>query len=486
MLAESVRAGSPRLPYVRRPARGTALWLSVGLTIVILAVAWVVLTRMRPAYDAYGWLVWGHQALHLSLDLNAAPSWKPLTFLFTVPYALAGPAGVWLWMVTAVAGAFSAPVFGARIAHRLADPARSRLGAGFAAAFAGLGVLGITSFWHFMLIADSDPIMVALLLAAIDQHLCRRRGLAWILLVLLALGRPEAWILTGAYAVWAWYREPSLRRALLVGGGALMVLWLGMSRLSSPSWFVASEIDRRTAHPPPGNGFSVVMEGYFTLYELPMQLAGAASVLYAAFRREVEWLVIAAVAAGWIAVDIALGLRGLKVTPRYMFEPTAIMVVLAGATGGRLLTLGPRPLRMLAAAALIVFAVAMAPHARSRARLTHNGIELGRTWALVIDRLKGAVDHAEARRILGCGQPLTTLSFQSILAWQLGVNVAVVHPVPALWLPTNVRLMYFEPYYAGWRIHPVHASGPACAGLTINTPSNGGTPLAAHIHRGVR
>ncbi len=454
----------------------------VALAIAVCAVLWIVLTGMRPAYDAYGWLVWGHQAVHLSLDLNAAPSWKPLTFLFTVPYSLTGRTAVWLWMVTAAAGAFSAPVFGARIAYRLADPARSRLGAGFAAAFAGLGVLGIISFWHFVLIADSDPMMVALLLAAIDQHLCRRRGLAWILLVLLALGRPEAWVLTGAYAIWAWYREPRMRRALLAGVAVVIVLWLGMSRLSSPSWFVSSVVDRRTAHPFPGNGFTVVMNGYFGLYELPMQLAGALAILYAALRREVAWLMIGAVAAGWIVVDIALGLHGLRVTPRYMFEPAAIMVVLAAAAGGRLLTIGPRPARMLAAVALIAFAAAMAPHARSRARLTHNGIALGQTWALVIHRLQRAIDHAEARRILACGQPLTTVSFQSILAWELGVNVGAVHSVPALWLPTTARLVYFEPYYAGWRIHPVHASGPACAGLTINTASAGGTPLASHVH----
>ena len=51
-------------------------------------MAFVVLTGVRPAYDAYGWLVWGRQAVHLNLDLNAAPSWKPLPFLFTLPYSL--------------------------------------------------------------------------------------------------------------------------------------------------------------------------------------------------------------------------------------------------------------------------------------------------------------------------------------------------------------------------------------------------------------
>ena len=46
--------------------------------------------RTRPGYDPYGWLVWGQLTIHLELDTNGAPSWKPLPYLFTVPYALFG------------------------------------------------------------------------------------------------------------------------------------------------------------------------------------------------------------------------------------------------------------------------------------------------------------------------------------------------------------------------------------------------------------
>src|SRR5207245_2172728 len=70
-------------PVVRHP------WLAVAVLLLLISVGFVVATGVRPAYDAYGWLVWGRQAAHLRLDTNAAPSWKPLTFLFTFPYALA-------------------------------------------------------------------------------------------------------------------------------------------------------------------------------------------------------------------------------------------------------------------------------------------------------------------------------------------------------------------------------------------------------------
>ena len=79
-------------PAARRRSR-VPTWVLVAVLVLLAAIAFVVLTRVRPAYDAYGWLVWGHQAVHLNLDLNAAPSWKPLPFLFTLPYSLIpGPA----------------------------------------------------------------------------------------------------------------------------------------------------------------------------------------------------------------------------------------------------------------------------------------------------------------------------------------------------------------------------------------------------------
>ena len=61
--------------------------------------------NLGPGYDAFGWLVWGRQVLHWNLNTDGAPSWKPLPFLFTLPYALFGRSGPWLWSVTAVAEA---------------------------------------------------------------------------------------------------------------------------------------------------------------------------------------------------------------------------------------------------------------------------------------------------------------------------------------------------------------------------------------------
>jgi len=100
-VAEDLSGHDPRRrrpAFVRRHP-----WLAVSAAVVVVSIAFVLWSNMRPGYDAYGWLVWGRQTLHWDLDTNGAPSWKPLTFLFTLPYSLLGRGALWLWMVTAVA-----------------------------------------------------------------------------------------------------------------------------------------------------------------------------------------------------------------------------------------------------------------------------------------------------------------------------------------------------------------------------------------------
>src|SRR5436305_81138 len=75
----------------------------------------------RPGYDPYGWLDWGYQTLRGSLDLGGAPSWKPYTYLFNVPYAIFGHWALYLWMLTAVSVSLGGAVFGGRVAYRLTD-----------------------------------------------------------------------------------------------------------------------------------------------------------------------------------------------------------------------------------------------------------------------------------------------------------------------------------------------------------------------------
>jgi hypothetical protein len=432
--------------------------------VVLVSVAFVVATGVRPAYDAYGWLVWGRQAVHLHLDTNAAPSWKPLTFLFTFPYALAlGRAALWLWMVTATAAGLAAALFAGRIAYRLtAAEGGRRLAAWAGAIFAGAGVLGIEGYWHFILIATADPMMVALCLAAVDCALSKRPGWAWALMVMACLGRPEALPVVVVYAAWAWRAVPRLRAGLLSGLAAIPLLWFGIPALTSNSWMIAGDVLGESTAPIQGDKVIGVLSGFASLYEISMQIAALFAGVLAIVLRLRRWLLLLGAALAWLGVEVGLAWHGWGVAPRYMFEPAAIMVVLAGAAVGRVLAADPRrpaPLRWLALAGVLVVVGTLVPHARIRGRLVHNGIVLGRTWARQITRLHAVIAREGGpRRILACGQPVTEVSYQSILAWELDQNVIDVGWEPRAWTALGKPIVLFEPKGAGWQVRALKLS----------------------------
>jgi hypothetical protein len=469
----------PWHPHGAKARPGRALlrpWPLVAVGVVLVSILFVVVTGTRPAYDAYGWLVWGREALHGSLNTDAAPSWKPMTFLFALVYAPAGRAAVWLWMVTAVAGALAGAIFAGRIAYRLTGGSSRRAYPRLvAAAFAACGVLGIIGYWHFVLIAYSDPMDITLALAAIDCQISRRPRPAWALLVLLALARPEAWPVVGLYAVWAWRSVPAMRGELAAGVLAIPALWFGVSALTSPSWFGAGHVALGSTSSISGNKLSGVIHNFRTLYELPMQVAMLFALVVALVYRERTWLLLAGAALLWLLTEYALALGGYAAPPRYMFEPAAVMVVLTGAAIGRVLSISPRHARLRwgVVAAVAGLVVALAPHAWSRVRDAHTEVILLRGWARQIQRLHAVVVRdGGAKRILACGRATTNVSYQSVLAWELGRNVGDVEWLPSASIRHGYPVVWFEPQGTGWRVLPVHVRSASCRGLATQTAFN--------------
>jgi hypothetical protein len=462
----------PAASSIRNP------WAIVAVSVVVFAALFVALTGMRPGYDAAGWLVWGKQAIHWDLNTSAAPSWKPLTFLFTVPYALFGRAQEPLWMVTAVAVSLSGPIFAGRIAYRLAGRAgsdsRHTVARSIGAVFAGLGVLGLIGYGHLVLISGDDPMVVALCLGAIDFHLSRRYRVAFLLLVLASLGRPEAAPLTLLYAVWAWRMGPvgvPSRAQLVIGIAVIPALWFGVPAITSNDWFSAGNVDITSTEVIPGNKLVRVPNGFWGLYELPMKLAVLFGLVWAVVRRERTWLLLVGAALVWLLAETAIALRGLNASPRFMFEPAAVLIVLAGAAIGQLLALAPRRaiVRWVAIAGVIALVVSLVSPARNRLRLAHNGIVIGRTWGRQLDGLHAVVAKLGAKRILACGEPVSFLGFQPVLAWELGRNVADVGYSPAIFTKMGDPIVLFKPHGSGWQVRPVHASSPACKHVSIDT-----------------
>lgn len=455
-------------------------WAIVAVALIVVSIVLVVLTDIRPDYDPYGWLVWGRQTLHWSLDTNGEPSWKPLAFLFTLPYALVGRAQLWLWMVTAVAISLSGPVFAGRVAYKLTGASPNHRHAPVVAGvFAGIALLGLSGYMDYILTARSDPMIVALCLAAVDFHLARRPRVAFVMLLLAALGRPEAWLLVGLYALWAWRSVPPMRALVAAGAMFIPTAWFLVPGLTSKSWFIAGDLALHSAPVRHGNKIFGVVGRFLDLAAAPIELAALAAIALAVWRRDRAVLLVAGAAALWVVVEIAFALHGLSGAPRYMFEPAAVMVVLAAAAVGGVLKVAARSSRPAAAwsgpAAVALLVATLVPSALVRARTEHADLIYERRVARQIDRLPALIRReGGAARIRACGRPaVTALGFQATLAFELGVNVADVAVVPN-GSNRSGPVVLFVPHLLGWQVRPLHllaADRVECNRLRTDTPS---------------
>ncbi|MBV9423821.1 MAG: hypothetical protein JOZ98_12980, partial [Solirubrobacterales bacterium] len=357
-MSEQTLQAPPTLEVPERPApparpRGLALladyarrypWVLTTAGLLVLSLLVVLWARTRPGYDPYGWLVWGKLTIHLKLDTNGAPSWKPLPFLFTVPYAVVGHYALWLWMVTSVAISLSGPLFAWRIAFRLtrADPAR-RYAAYAAGLFAALLVLvmedpvGRFSYVHYILSAESDTMIVSLCLAAVDCHLSGRRRWAFWMWWLGALGRPEVWPFFGLYGLWLWRTVPSYRRWVAAGFVLIPVFWFGIPGLTSKSLLTAGNIAENSPRAIHGNKVVGVITRFRELEPWPVWVAAGLAVAWAVYRRQRTLLVLVGGGVLWVLIEVAFALHGFPAVPRYMFEAGAVVAILAGVFVGRVI-----------------------------------------------------------------------------------------------------------------------------------------------------
>jgi hypothetical protein len=446
--------------------------LLIAIAVLALATVIVLWARTRPGYDPYGWLVWGRQTIKGALDTNAAPSWKPLPYLFTFPYALFGHYQLWLWMITSVAISLSGVVFAARIAYRVTDaPPERRYAAYAAGAFAGLALLGITDYAHYVLSAQSDPLIASLCLGAIDCHLSRRPRWAFALLVLASLGRPEVWPFIAGYAIWAWLRVPAMRWMVVAGAIVVLALWFGIPGLTSNSFFQAGSHALGSGRAIHGNKVTGIISRFVGLHSTGLELLALLSVVLATVRRDRTTLALAAAAVAWVIVEIAFALHGWPGVPRYMFPAAAVMVVIAAIAVGRLLAEPPRlssAAGLVGLAVVIVAVASLVPPAISDARTAHKDLVAQRLRTKEINQLTGSIRRlGGAARMRACGEPLTRLEYQSILAWQLNVNVATVgfKYGPAI-ADTARPIVLFSPLpNGGWKITALHQTSPECRSL---------------------
>jgi len=460
-----------------RGALGRATWWLVALAVVAVAAILLRWANTRPGYDPYGWLDWGYQTLRGTLDLGGAPSWKPFTYIFTLPYALFGHYALYLWMLTAVSISLSGAVFGGRIAYRVIASEGGRRWAAFgAAAFAGAGVLGIEGYFHYLMSSQSDSMLVSVCLAAIDCYLIGRLSWAWWLGVAVGLGRPEVWPFLVIYGIWILLKRPAMRWMVFAGAIITAFLWFGVPEITNHRPNIAGQLALKSPRELHQNKIVGIWDRFTGLQYLPIELMALAALVLAAVRRNRTVLGLAGLALGWVVVEIGFALHGFPGVPRYLFEPAGLTGVLAGITAGWLLLdvsrLIPRvPLPAWAGIPVVVVLLAvLVPDAVSEARAEHKDIYHERGRTVQINKLGAYVKALGGEsRISYCGKPVMNVEYVSILGWYLGRNTGTIGYRPQFEL-TKKRypLVVFTPLRNGWAVKLVRtppSRAASCASM---------------------
>ena len=145
-----------------------------------------LLAPIAVTYDAWGWLIWGRELWHGTLDTTGGPSWKPLPVVataFLAPFGTTLAPALWLVL--------------ARTLGLLALVAVYRLAARWGGAVAGVAAVVAllltpdrrSPFARLLLEGHTAPLTVTFALWAISRHLDGHRTQA---LVLVHGRRPPA------------------------------------------------------------------------------------------------------------------------------------------------------------------------------------------------------------------------------------------------------------------------------------------------------
>ncbi|MBA3301360.1 MAG: hypothetical protein H0T15_05775 [Thermoleophilaceae bacterium] len=397
-----------------------------GLILGCVALAALsLLLPSTPTYDPWAWLIWGREVIHLDLDTQFGPSWKPLAVMFTVPFALFGDAQPELWLVVARAGGLLALAMAYRLASRLAGRPY-----GWLAGLAAVALLTLTAGWvRNSGLGNSEGLLVALLLWAVNEHLDGRHDRALYLGFAAALLRPEAWPFFGLYWLWLLRAEPALRVRSSVLLGLIPVLWFGPELIGSGDALRASS---RAQEPTSSSAafadqpWLEVMRSAHRLVPPAIEALTAVAVGFAAFPRPRERVVlgVALAALAWLGLVALMTQGGYSGNPRYIVPVGAVACVLAGVGLARIIgEVRTRAGEQMAAAAGATLCAVVIVIAVPDAREVGDDLRAMRNEARLYDDLPEAIEAAGGREaLLRCGAPLTGPYQVQALAWFLDLH----------------------------------------------------------------
>jgi hypothetical protein len=405
--------------------------------LVAACVAIAALSLLGPrglTYDPTAWLIWGREIIDGQLETRYGPSWKPLPMLFTTPFALLGhDAALLMWLVIARAGGLMAAALAFRLAARVAGPV--------AGAIAAAGLLLGDAFVSYAMRGNSEGLLAAVTLGAVDRHVERRPGQAFALAVAAALLRPEVWPLVGLYGLWLVWERRRARGAfpwptvaiVASSGAAILALWMVPEYIGSGNLLRAASRARLPVEGMPGEAafpFLAVFTNAVPVIWWPLYAGSGLAVLLAWRGRghdpRARLLLGLAAIATVVMVLVALLSQtvGFTGNARYLTVPIAIVCVLGGiglVQGAHLARERLTPRR--ARAALAVAVVIGAPF------LVADVLRLGDQWGDLRREARryGALTDLFARAggreaVRSCGLVFTRGFDTQAVAWELRVH----------------------------------------------------------------
>ncbi len=423
-------------PQSRRALRTDRLGWALAAC-VVLAVASLAAPSV-PNSDPWGWVIWGRELDHLDLVTAGYPSWKPLPAGVTALLGLlgAGPGG---WLVVVRAGGLAVLV----LAYRMA----ARHGGRVAGVVAAAGIALFPDWWRYLAHGTSEPLLIAFLLGGIEAHLAGRRRLAFACGLLAGLLRPEVWPFVLVYAVA--FRPATVRQRVGVGLALLMlpVLWFGPDWISSGDPFNGAGLARHSAEAlatqAAGSPVLEALRAGSALAVIPLEVLGLLGVLLAWRRRERPVLALAALALSWIALVLVLTAFGYAGIARFL-EPAAALVCVLGGIGAAWIIASARRFGAGALIAGALLLAALAPSAIPRGRAAVTDVRDAAAQAAAQRDLRETIARLGGPRgVLARGYPFATPSWQTALAWELGVST---DQVGTLRLPAVVFRASLPPF----------------------------------------
>jgi hypothetical protein len=378
-----------------------------------LAVAAAVAFAAVPAYSAFDSiysLVWGQELLngrHPSFDAYRAPTQHPLWVAVGTLFAPLGEAGSRAVVGVCVVGfvaliiggfRFAAALFGEPVGWICALLLLSRLDYGFLAARGFI---------------DVPFLALVVWAAALEAEKPRRGGAVWVLLAAAGLLRPEAWLLSGAYALYLMLADRRLPRPAEIGWVALApAIWMGTDWLVTGDPLYSSNYTTRSAE---ALGRRVPIEqlpGRLVrfmndLTKLPVLVAGVVGIAASAWlvRPRAKLMLPLFLLVFGIATFLALSIRGFAVINRYLVVSALALTVFAAFTLGGWSVLRTGAARRAWAAGAAVAVALGAGWTVARFNFEHLDWELESRQRVHADMVT-LLNHPDVRAARRCG-PVT-------------------------------------------------------------------------------